>query len=195
MTITIPDPYGKGRWRGGTCDRIDKVCFQVLEDKLQETATIFQLGYNPGGVAASSHTHDGGGAYDYWFPGLDSRTQERASRNVGIDAWKRDPPFPLHVHGIRHGSPTAHPEAKQQMANYSPGGGDGLWPLVVGDDPNPYRPDPIPTFGVAEYRAELQRRAREDRLRDKLRRLGRDIKHLTRRKRKVRRQLKQLHKH
>lgn len=189
--MKFPDPYQKVRWRGGTCDMIDKVCFQVLEDRLGKTATIFQLGYNPGGVAASSHTHDGGGAFDYWFPGVDQNTQQRVSRNVGIDAWKRNPPFPLHIHGIRHGSHSAHPEAKSQMGDYL-SLGDGLWPLTGGDDPYPYRPDPIPTFGVKEYRDELQRRAREDRLQDRLRRISRDIKHLTRRKRKVRKQLRKI---
>ena len=87
MGITIPDPYQKIRWRGHTCDRIDRVALEVLEDTLNATATIYQLGYNPGGVAASSHTHDGGGAYDYWFPTVDPGRAVRRSRDLGIDAW------------------------------------------------------------------------------------------------------------
>lgn len=187
-----PDPYEKIAWRGGICDRIDRVAFEVLEDRLRATATIFQLGYNTS-VGASSFTHAGGGAYDYWFPGINIARVIRHSRDVGLDAWYRHPPTftTIHVHGIRHGSKTAHPEAKQQMGNYV-AGGDGLWPLIPGDDPRPYRPDPIATFGVDDYHAELNRRAREDRLRHKLRRIGRDIKHLFRAKRKTRRALRRL---
>lgn len=189
------DPYRKVRWRGGTCDHIDRIAFEVLEDQLNATATIFQLGYNTS-VDASSFTHAGGGAYDYWFPTVNVSKVVRRSRDLGIDAWHRHPPTftTIHVHGIRHGSRTAHPEAKQQMVNYG-NDGDGLWPLVPGDDPYPYRPSPLGSFTIDDYHNELRRRAREDHLEDKLRRIGRNLKHLFRRKRKIRRQLKKLHQH
>jgi hypothetical protein len=176
-------------------DRIDKVAFEVLEARLNATATIYQGGWNPGGVAASAGAHDGGGAVDYWFPTVDTSKAVRRSRDTGWDAWYRYPPqFPTHIHAIRHNSPTASAVAKGQMTDYA-NGGNGLVPLGLADDDMPYRPDPIAVFTPADYRAELQRRAREERLTAKLKRVGRDIKHLFRKKRKVRRQLKQLHTH
>lgn len=190
--MAIPDPYEKIRWRGGWCDRIDRVAFEVLEDTLNATATIFQLGYNKGGVAASAGAHDGGAAYDYWFPTVDIGRAVRRSRDIGIDAWYRYPPtFPTHIHGIRHNSKTAAPVARGQMVDYV-NGGNGLVPLGLKDDAMPYRPDPIAVFTVEDYRNELRRRAREDRLAAKLRRIGRNLKHLTRRKRRLRRQLRKL---
>ena len=187
-----PDPYEKISWRGGICDRIDRVAFEVLEARVRRTATLYQLGYNPGGVAASAGAHDGGGAYDFWFPGMEPFAQARAARNVGIDAWYRYPPtFPTHVHGIRHQSKTASPVAKGQMTDYL-GGGNGLVPLGLADDEQPYRPDPLAVFTPDDYRRELDRRAREERLTAKLARVGRDIKHLFRKKKKLRRQLQQL---
>lgn len=189
------DPYRKVRWRGGTCDHIDQIAFEVLEDRVNATATIFQLGYNPGGVAASAGAHDAGAAADYWFPTLNVGRAVHRSRDVGWDAWYRYPPlFPKHIHGIRHGSKTASPVAQGQMANYAVGG-NGLVPLVANDDDMTYRPSPLATFTVDDYHNELRRRAHEDRLRDKLRRIGRNLKHLTRKKRKIRRQLKKLHQH
>lgn len=189
----FPGPYDKVHWRGGVCDRIDKVAFQVLEDKLDATATIYQLGYNAGGVAASAGAHDGGGAFDYWFPTLEVTTAVRRSRDIGLDAWHRFPPlFPVHIHAIRHHSKTASPVARGQMPDYVLGG-NGLVPLGIKDDEMPYRPEPIAEFTVDDYYNELRRRAQEDRLQDRLRRLGRSIKHLSRKKRKVRRQLRKLH--
>lgn len=187
-----PNPYKKVRRRGCTWDYIDWVQFQVLEDQLHATATVYQAGYNKGGVAASAGAHDAGAAVDYLFPTVDDQRQVRCSRDLGLDAWNRYPPaFPRHVHGVRHGSPTASPVAKGQMPDYVLGG-NGLVPLGVKDDEMPYRPDPIAEFTVRDYERELERRAREDQLSDSLRRIGRSIKHLTRRKRKVRRQLKKV---
>jgi hypothetical protein len=53
----------------------------------------------------------------------------------------------------------------------------------------PFRPDPIAEFGLDDYYAELRRRKQEAKLRETLTRIGRDLKHLTRRKRKVRKAL------
>ena len=191
----FPDPYARVTWRGVQMDAIDKVAFEVLEDKLGATATIYQGGWNPGGVAASAGAHDGGGAVDFWFPGLDVTRVVRAARSIGWDAWYRYPPlFPTHVHAIRHNSKTASPVAKGQMADYLIGG-NGLLPLGLADDDQPWRPDPIAVFTVDDYYNELRARKREASLKASLRRIGRNLKHLTRRKRKVRRQLKRLHTH
>jgi hypothetical protein len=189
----FPDPYERVSWRGVRMDRIDKVAFEVLEDRLNATATIYQGGWNAGGVSASAGAHDGGGAVDYWFPTKDVGPVVRRSRDTGWDAWYRYPPtFPTHVHGIRHGSPTASPVAKGQMTDYV-ADGNGLVPLGNHDDEMPYRPDPIAAFTKDDYYAELRRRKAEKRLRGALKRIGRDIKHLTRRKAKVRKQLRKLH--
>lgn len=189
----FPDPYKKVRWRGGKCDNIDKVAIQVWEERMAATATIYQLGYNPGGVAASAGAHDGGGVVDCWFPTLANIRAVKRGRDVLGVGWLRHPPtFPYHHHMIRRASKTLAPVAARQVPLFD-AGGNGL----VGNAPDEigYRPDPPATFGLDDYYTELRARKAERRKRKALKRISRDIKHLFRRKRKIRRQLRKLNEH
>jgi hypothetical protein len=89
---------------------------------------IMQGGYNPGGVAASFGTHDGGGALDLSVRSPEDRrilTGEiepllRALRVAGFAAWLRDtdslyPGSPIHIHAIAIGDDELSPAARGQI--------------------------------------------------------------------------------
>ena len=89
---------------------------------------ITQGSYNPGGVAASFGTHDGGGAVDLSV--LNPRTGQimrddfpkaiHALRVAGFAAWVREPNelyngSPIHIHAIAIGDAELSPAAKDQL--------------------------------------------------------------------------------
>lgn len=97
---------------------------------------ITQGSYNPGGVAASSGAHDGGGAVDA-PPKYKTFTHQqlvRVLRRVGFAAWHRQYTrnlWPEHIHAIALGdkelSYVAANQAKAYFAGY-----DGLGHLGMG---------------------------------------------------------------
>ncbi len=89
---------------------------------------IMQGSYNPGGVAASFGTHDGGGALDLSVRDPVDRhvlTDEiplmlRALRLAGFAAWLRDtdslyPGSPIHIHAIAIGDEELSEAAREQI--------------------------------------------------------------------------------
>jgi len=89
---------------------------------------ITQGSYNPGGVAASFGTHDGGGAVDLAVKDLRTGTvlrselpnAIRALRIAGFAAWVREPDelykgSPIHIHAIAIGDAELSPAAKDQL--------------------------------------------------------------------------------
>ena len=89
---------------------------------------ITQGSYNPGGVAASFGTHDGGGAVDLSV--INVRTGQvmrdqlpaaiHALRVTGFAAWVREPNelyagSPIHIHAIAIGDAQLSPAAKDQL--------------------------------------------------------------------------------
>ncbi len=111
-------------------------------------AAIMQGGYNPGGVAASFGTHDGGGSLDLSVRSREDRrilTSEiepmlRALRVAGFAAWLRDtdslyPGSPIHIHAIAVGDAELSEAAREQI--------DGDFGYLRGYDGLP-REDGIP---------------------------------------------------
>jgi hypothetical protein len=104
---------------------------------------LVQGSFNPGGVAASAGTHDGGGALDASVRGLKPdqiRHRVHALRHAGWAAWHRhSPPFSgPHIHAIAIGNPLLAAGARAQVQDYK-NGRNGL--ADRGRDPDP-RVDP-----------------------------------------------------
>jgi len=91
----------------------------------QNPFTVYQGGWNPGGVAASGSTHD----KDAVDAGPSTVGLARALREVGIAAWQRTPaqgPWMAHVHGVPGPNVgIASPAAAAQYRDYL-NGGNGL---------------------------------------------------------------------
>jgi len=122
-------------FRGHKFNNRSVVALLEVERRLGHEFHIFQGSFNPGGVDASSHTHDGGGAVDVKGNGEWDR-EVRAMREVGWVAWHRaaTDKNPEHIHGILRGDPSMHQEAKDQVTQWE-NGGDGL--LGPGKDTGP----------------------------------------------------------
>lgn len=182
----MSDAYTRRTWRGHRFDNRTIAAVKALEDSLRRRVTIYQGSYSTA-VGASGSTHAGGGAIDFWVSGMSPDEVTRKARRVGWADWHRRPeqgPWADHQHAGLLGHLTASTDLKLQMGDYRHGG-NGLWPLTGGDDPQPYRPDPQPEFSYVQWR-------RERRLRDRLRHLARDIAALKDRRRKVAKQLRQV---
>jgi hypothetical protein len=87
---------------------------------------LVQGSFNPGGVAASAGTHDGGGALDVSVRGLSEdqiRHRVQSLRQAGWAAWHRfSPPFSgPHIHAIAIGDPLLSAGAKSQVEDYKRG--------------------------------------------------------------------------
>lgn len=137
------DPYAKVQWDGHTLDRITAEALHAVEKILGYDLTVVQGSYNAGGVAASSGTHDGGGAVD--LKPYDADRKVRALRKIGFAAWHRQAipgVWGEHIHAILIGNQELSPAAAAQVEDYRKGL-DGL----AGHQPDPtWRPDPIPVF-------------------------------------------------
>ena len=109
---------------------------------------IMQGSYNPGGVAASFGTHDGGGAVDLSVRDLQNHQvmaaeiapMLRALRFAGFAAWLRDadvlyPGSPIHIHAIAIGDAELSDAAREQI--------DGTFGYLRGYDGLP-RDDGLP---------------------------------------------------
>lgn len=90
---------------------------------------LTQGSYNPGAVAQSAGTHDGGGAIDGAAANItEAEDWEEALRFAGFAAWvRRTIPglWGLHVHAIQIGNPWLSAGAKAQVLEYL-AGFDGL---------------------------------------------------------------------
>lgn len=103
----------------------------------KEPVTMLQGGYNKGGVAASSGTHDGGGAFD--ISTFNWKNRIVVFRILGVAIWRRPTiryVWSEHMHGIVAGDSTASAGAERQVTEYLHGG-DGL--VGSASDPN-WRP-------------------------------------------------------
>jgi hypothetical protein len=109
---------------------------------------IMQGSYNPGGVAASFGTHDGGGAVDlsvrdpqnHQVMAAEIAPMLRALRFAGFAAWLRDadvlyPGSPIHIHAIAIGDAELSDAARSQI--------DGTFGYLRGYDGLP-RDDGLP---------------------------------------------------
>lgn len=168
MPDPTPGPYDRCTYHGKTMDERTKAALQVAESYLGYELTVVQGCYHPG-VDQSAGTHDGGGVVD--LAPYDQARKVRVLRDLGWAAWYR-PTLPgkwgAHIHAVLIGHDTASSAAKAQVLEYK-AGGDGL----VGEsaDPNPYRPNPIPTFDYRRAMRDVRLRKRIKGLRARIRTL------------------------
>ena len=184
--------YSKVTFRGRTTDQRTATMARLVEKRLGITFVCYQGSYN-GTVDASGGTHDGGGALDLNVPG-DPGKITRALRNQGFAAWYRTPAqgFDTHIHAIDIGNRRLSFNAGLQVGNYG-STGDGLWPLVAGDDPQPYRPTkatyaPYTDRDGFDYEAWDKARTLASRIKDRAAR----VRHLLRLQRRDRKKLDRL---
>lgn len=115
--MTSPNPFARVVYHGKLMDEKTKAFVQAMEAELGYELTIVQGCYNPGGVAASGGTHDGGGVLD--LAAYDWRTKVRVAADLGAFAYHRVYVPGLwgeHVHiGIRdHGRLSSSAQRQQQ---------------------------------------------------------------------------------
>lgn len=115
--------YTRTSWSGKTIN----VRTKVMLDKAVQLAgfgiTLTQGSYNPGGVAASAGTHDGGGVVDISVSGLSGTARTKlvtALRKAGFAAWLRTPSdgFAYHIHACAIGDREMSSGAKRQVQSY-----------------------------------------------------------------------------
>lgn len=149
--VTNPAPFDKVTFRGRLMDNKTMYGLMVAEQRLGYELTVTQGCYNPGGVAASAGTHDGGGVVD--LAPYDYQRKVRVMRDLGWAAWHRSPsegPWAEHIHCVMIDHGTLSASAAAQVVSYK-AGRNGLANNAA--DPDPYRPDPIPVF---DYQAALR---------------------------------------
>lgn len=142
--------YDRASFDGETTDFRTAVLMRLIDKQLQDKRgfppmNCFQGSYSTD-VSASGSTHAGGGVLDIGWPGASQSKHDEGMcflRNHGFQAgWCRHPGstgFILHVHTIDVGNQRLSPDAQLQLRNFRHEG-DGLWPLVDGDDPFGCRP-------------------------------------------------------
>lgn len=167
--IAVTDAFDKVTFRGRLMDNKTAAFLQAMEAELGYELTVLQGCYNPGGVAASGGTHDGGGVVD--LAAYDWQRKVRVARKLGAFAWHR-PALPgvwgEHIHlGIRdHGRLSSAARAQQVdydatpprngLADHAP---DLTWhpkPPVTFRYPPPKPPKPKPL--TPEQKARVVRR-------------------------------------
>lgn len=175
--------YARRVFRGVTLNERTIAMILTVEKRLGFALGLTQGSYNAGGVSASGGTHDGGGAVDFSVVLMGHKKQMkvmRACRDVGFADWHRPAlagEWPTHNHGIAIGDHELSAAAAAQVPDYR-NLGNGLWPLVGGDDLYPYRPSPIPEFDYQAYQDRVARRARLERINDRIGELSRDVRGL-----------------
>ncbi|MEU4742590.1 peptidoglycan-binding domain-containing protein [Actinosynnema sp. NPDC023658] len=110
-------------YHGATMNTRTKAMLVEAERLLGRSLGITQGSYNPGGVAGSAGTHDGGGALDISVSGMTATTRTtvtRALRQVGFAAWIRTPAqgFEYHIHAIALSDPDQSSGAQHQSGDY-----------------------------------------------------------------------------
>jgi hypothetical protein len=136
----------------------NRVAVMLMEVEEEEGIGLYvpQGSYqDPSGV--SSYTHTRGGVADVFARTDRPHALTRAFRSKGFAAWHRtsEQGFDEHWHLVDIRNKRLHPEAFAQVGNYLDGG-DGLWPLVAGDDPEPWRPDKIRGWSWNKYVLEAR---------------------------------------
>lgn len=106
FTVTNPiDLGGRTTVDGKTLNQRTADMLAEAEERSGIDLRVTQGSYNPGGVAASGGTHDGGGAVDIATRDLSSSEREAAvtaMREVGFAAWDRTgvKNFDPHIHAV-----------------------------------------------------------------------------------------------
>lgn len=118
-------PYNLTAYDGKTVDYLTRAALDDVAFVLGYPLTVMQGSYNAGGVAASSGTHDGGGAVD--LAPYDAARKVRELRRHGFAAWYRPagPSWSPHLHCVLIGNRKLSPGARAQVAEYL-AGYDGL---------------------------------------------------------------------
>lgn len=127
-------------FRGKLMDRKTMAFLQAMEEKLGYELTVVQGCYNPGGVAQSGGTHDGGGVID--LAAYDWQRKVHVAADLGAFAYHRTYVPGLwgeHIHfGIRnHGRLSSAAQSQQRDWDSTPPR-DGLKSHAVWDG---YHPD------------------------------------------------------
>lgn len=103
---------------------------QVMLDRAVAALTAYawspyltQGSYNPGGVAGSAGTHDGGGVVDVRISTMTTNGADlcvQALRRVGFAAWRRTEAegFSPHIHAVAIGDAQMSPSAADQVQDY-----------------------------------------------------------------------------
>lgn len=121
-----PNDYTRTTYGGKTVNQRTKVMLQTAERYAGVTFTLSQGSYNPGGVAASAGTHDGGGAGDISVSGMDTTQINNAVKGLrmaGFAAWYRTPAegFSVHIHFMAIGDTQESPTGADQVPSYFSG--------------------------------------------------------------------------
>lgn len=137
----MPKPYELTEYDGDRVDWLTRAALELTAERLGYPLTVTQGSYNPGGVAASGGTHDGGGVVD--LAPYDHQGKVAALRRVGFAAWYRPElwrngrrVWPDHIHAVLIGNRKLSTEARWQVTEYL-AGRNGL--ADRGDDPGPRR--------------------------------------------------------
>ncbi|MFE6223041.1 peptidoglycan-binding protein [Streptomyces sp. NPDC057854] len=141
--------YRRVTYGGKRVNQRTKVMLERAAADFGWAITLTQGSYNPGGVAASAGTHDGGGVVDISVSGLTPAQRNelvQCLRRAGLVAWLRVPPaFDYHIHAVAIGDREMSPAARSQIQQWREDR-DGL--ARRGPDP---APDPYPAW-TQQYR-------------------------------------------
>lgn len=162
--MTTRDAFKKVIYNGKLMDKKGRAFIQAAEEKLGYNLTIVQGNYNPGGVAQSAGTHDGGGVFD--LAAWDWENKLRVIKDLGGWGWYRATVPGLwneHIHfGITNHGTLSKGAQNQQKAYYAKRNG-----LVSNLMDNSYRapgnpifkypvkPTPPPPTNVSKARDEI----------------------------------------
>jgi hypothetical protein len=115
--------YRRTTYTGKTVNQRTKTMMIQASRFYGSRLSLSQGSYNPGGVAASAGTHDGGGTIDVNISGMSHAQIIRAvmsMRQAGFAAWYRTPDqgFSPHIHAVAIGDREASAQAKAQIKDY-----------------------------------------------------------------------------
>lgn len=147
--MTLKREYDRATFDGEPTDFRTAVLARLNDKELRQRGFppmhCFQGSYSTD-VGASGTTHAGGGVLDIGWPGASIAKHDEGMcflrRRGWTGGWCRHPNtgFILHLHIIDIGNARLSNDAQLQLGNLR-NNGDGLWPLVEGDDPMKCRPD------------------------------------------------------
>lgn len=118
------DPYGLTEIDGHTVDNLTAAALEAATKEFSPGFRIMQGSHNPGGVAASGGTHDGGGVIDVEPTDGDWEGAVAALRKIGFAAWIRNLPGygqagdGAHIHAVLIGDEQLSPNAQLQVQSY-----------------------------------------------------------------------------
>lgn len=137
------DPYGLTQIDGHTVDNFTAAALKAASKEFGSDFRVIQGSHNPGGVAASGGTHDGGGVVDLAPVDGDWAGALTALRKIGFAAWIRNLPGygqagdGAHIHAVLIGDEQLSPEAQTQVQSYL-NNDDGLSGSRPDDGPRQY---------------------------------------------------------